>query len=126
MLKIGKRSSVAKIQAIIDCGGWLVLRSPKADGGKSYLTKFSEILEEEPLDMVYPEYYTEILDNEDDEDFYNPNAVFQWFKIEMILELNDNDANNLVISKSDKKVNEVIGTTRTAVMFIKNSTDITV
>ena len=69
MLKIGKRSSVAKIQAIIDCGGWLVLRSPKAD---------------------------------------------------------DNDANNLVISKSDKKVNEVIGTTRTAVMFIKNSTDITV
>ena len=76
--------------------------------------------------MVYPEYYTEILDNEDDEDFYNPNAVFQWFKIEMILELNDNDANNLVISKSDKKVNEVIGTTRTAVMFIKNSTDITV
>ena len=126
MLKIGKRSSVAKIQAIIDCGGWLVLRSPKADGGKSYLTKFSEILEEEPLDMVYPEYYTEILDNEDDEDFYNPNTVFQWFKIEMILELNDNDANNLVISKSDKKVNEVIGTTRTAVMFIKNSTDITV
>ena len=98
----------------------------KADGGKSYLTKFSEILEEEPLDMVYPEYYTEILDNEDDEDFYNPNTVFQWFKIEMILELNDNDANNLVISKSDKKVNEVIGTTRTAVMFIKNSTDITV
>lgn len=123
MLKLGKRSSVEKIKAIIKNGGWLVLRSPKADGSISYLAKFSEISEEEPFDPIYPEYYDEILD-EDDEDFYNPNAVYQWFKIERIEELSEDDAESLVVSKTGKKVNEVIGTTRTAVMFIQNSKQI--
>ena len=123
MLKLGKRSSVEKIKAIIKNGGWLVLRSPKADGSISYLAKFSEISEEDPIDPIYPEYYDEILD-EDDEDFYNPNAVYQWFKIERIEELSEDDAESLVVSKTGKKVNEVIGTTRTAVMFIQNSKQI--
>ena len=126
MLKVGKRSSVEKIQSIIKCGGWLVLRSPKADGSICYLAKFSEISEEEPIDPVYPEYYNEILDGEeDDADYYNPNAVYQWFKLEKIRELSEEAAENLVISKTGKKVNDVIGTTRTAVMFVRNGKQIT-
>lgn len=123
MLKLGKRSSVEKIKAIIKNGGWLVLRSPKADGSISYLAKFSEISEEEPFDPIYPEYYDEILDAED-EDFYNPTAVYQWFKLERIEELSEDAAESLVVSKTGKKVNEVIGTTRTAVMFIQNGKQI--
>lgn len=127
MLKIGKRSSIEKIQSIINNGGWLVLRSPKADGSISYIAKFTEISEEEPIEPIYPEYYNEILNIDDeDTDFYNPNAVYQWFKLEKIKELCEEDARNLVVSKTGKQVNEVIGTTRTAVMFIQNCKQITV
>lgn len=124
MLKIGKRSSIDKIQSVIASGGWIVLRSPKADGSVSYIAKFSEILEEEPTEPVYPEYYNEILDNEENEDYYNPNAVYQWFKLENIQELSETNAETLVISKTGKKLNDVIGTTRTAVMFVRNGKQI--
>lgn len=123
MLKVGKRSSIEKIQSVIQNGGWMVLRSPKADGSISYIAQFSEVSEEEPIEPTYPEYYNEILD--DDEDFYNPNAVYQWFKLESIQELSETDAENLIISKTGKKVNDIIGTTRTAVMFVQNSKPIT-
>ena len=121
MLKLGKRSSIEKLKEIKENGGWLVLRSPKADGSKSYLAKFSDIAEEEPADKVYPDYYGEIFNESDDNDFFNSNISYQWFKIELITELMESDAESLVVSKTEKMVNDVIGTTRTAVMFIQNS-----
>lgn len=125
MLKLGKRSSIEKIMTIIKNGGWLVLRSPKACGGTSYLAKFSKISEEEPSDAMYPKYYNEIL-TDCNEEFYNPNAVYQWFKLDRIEELSEENAETLVISQTRKKVNEVIRTTRTAVMFIENDKQIEV
>ena len=44
----------------------------------------------------------------------------------MIKEMKGDEADSLVITKTEKKVNEVIGTTRTAVMFIKNNKAISV
>lgn len=119
MLKIGKRSSISKLYAIKKEGGWIILRSPKADGSVSYIARFTDIKEEEPEDSIYPRYYNEIFENED-EDYYSTKAVYQWFKIDKLVKLADTDVKSLVVSKSGKTVNEVIGTTRTAVMFIKN------
>lgn len=126
MLKLGKRSSMDKLNDIKENGGWLVLRSPKADGGKSYITQFSKMLEEEPEDMVYPSYYAEILNESDEQSYYNPNIAYQWFKIELIAELTESNVETLVISKTGKSVNAVIETTRTAVMFIQNSKQISI
>lgn len=120
MLKIGKRSSLTKLHAIKDAGGWLVLRSPKADGSVSYIARFTDVSEEEPNDFCYPRYYNDIFDGDEDE-YYNPNAVYQWFKIESLAQMEKTDVEHLVISKTGKIVNEIIGTTRTAVMFIKNN-----
>lgn len=123
MLKAGKRSSFSRLEEIRKNGGWLVLRAPKSDGSKSYIAKYIEVSEEDPADGCYPEYYEDILFGEDDK-FLDIAPTFQWFKLTLIKELSEKDANKLVVAKTGKSVNEVIVTTRTAVMFIKNSADI--
>ena len=123
MMKLGKRTSTDKLQDILDAGGWIVLRAPKAEGSKSYVARFIAFSEEEPEDMGYPEYYQEILDDEEKE-YSDGNAIMQWFKVVQITEIDEINAEKLVMAKSEKKVNEVIGTTRTAVMFVKNNEDI--
>ena len=121
MLKIGKRTSVSKLKGIMKNGGWLVLRSPKADGSKNYLARFTEIIEDAPEDGVYPKYYKEIFDGIDRGDLYNvSDPCYQWFRIESIESIDATVVDSLVVAKSGKKVNDIINTTRTAVMFIKN------
>ena len=123
MLKLGRQSNKNKIKDIMDSGGWMILRAPKADGGNSFLAKFSEVGDKVPADETYPTYYHEIL-NGTDEEFYFSSAARQWFKLEKICPITDDEAASLVISKTGKKVDDVIKTTRTAVMFVKNEAPI--
>ena len=101
----------------------MILRSPKVDGSKFYLAKFTEMSEDEPEDSVYPEYYQEILDDDDNLVFETLN--YQWFKITMLIELDEVYSKTLCMSNTNKKVIDVIDTTRTAVMFIRNESAIT-
>ena len=75
--------------------------------------------------MGYPEYYQEIIDD-DESEYFEGNAISQWFKLDLITEIDESTAEELVMAKSEKKVNEVIGTTRTAVMFVRNTKEIVV
>ncbi len=121
MLKLGKRSSMEKLESIKERGGWLVLRSPKADGGKSYLTRFTEIVEGDPKDNTYPEYYDTFLNVTGEEElYYSIEPAYQWFKIEFITSIDNKVTSCFVVAKTEKKLDDVINTTRTAVMFIKN------
>ena len=61
-------------------------------------------------------YYNDILD-----DLY---ADEQWFKIEFIKPLKEEDMNNIVLQKNNEKVESVIAKTRTAVMFVKNISEL--
>lgn len=125
MLKMGKRSSISKLLTVKEAGGWLVLRSPKAEGSMSFIAKFSNISEDVPESCVYPKYYSQILKNED-ENYNNFNTTYQWFKIEKLIEMKESDVKKLVIAKTGKSVDEVIRTTRTAVMFIRNEQEINI
>lgn len=126
MLKVGKRTSLQKLNEIAKAGGWIVLRAPKADGSKSSLAKYVEVIEETPEDLAYPEYYDEIISG--NEVFFNGFAevTHQWFKLTLLGDLKESDASKLVLSKTKKPIAEVIPTTRTAVMFIQNSKEIRV
>ena len=127
MLKIGKRSSIEKLDIIIEQGGWLILRSPKADGSKSFLAHFSEYAENEPKEKCFPLYYREILNSISDEDtLYSSEPSYQWFKLDYLTPLDKHSAAEIVVSKSEKKVDSVVNTTRTAVMFVKNAIPIEV
>ena len=120
MLKLGRKSNAQKLKSIADNGGWLVLRAPKADGGSSYIAHFVKVQEDVPQDAIYPQYYKDILEGTSDDFFYFSNSSRQWFKLDGIKPLDEKAAASLIISKTGKKVDDVINTTRTAVMFIKN------
>lgn len=116
MLKAGRKSNMVKIADIIKQGGYMILKAPKADNGKYYVARFTEVQELMPEDKKYPEYYEEFMD-----DMYSEE---QWFKLTEISELADSDVNKLVLEKNSSSVSDVISTTRTSVMFIKNKEDI--
>lgn len=119
MLKIGKKTSENKLNQILASGGWLILRAPKAKGSKSYIAQFTDFSDEEPEDMVYPEYYNTILEDDEGE-YYGSHTVYQWFCLKSIMPIPAKDSEALVLSKTNKNVNDVIGTTRTAVMYVRN------
>lgn len=124
LLKLGKRTSIDRLNEILNAGGWIVLRSPKADGSKSYIARFSEFSEEEPSDMIYPSYYNDILGDDSDDGYYEGSRVCQWFRVDMIKPIEETSV--FIMSKTGKAVDEVIETTRTAVMFVKNISDISI
>ena len=119
MLKFGRKTDQKKLLSIIRSGGWLVLRAPKSDGGKSYLAKFTDVQEDTPIDMTFPEYYKELFESSDDRFLFDESSK-QWFKLVSLKPMNNGEATSLVISKTGKKVDDVIKVTRTAVMFVRN------
>lgn len=121
LLKLGKKSNVKKIEDIKNHGGYLLLRAPKSDGGKTYITKFIDTSESEPKDGVYPEYYNEILD---EDNYIYWDKSLQWFKIKLIKEFNNENMEKIVLSNGKKPVNEIIDNTMTAFMFVENSSEI--
>ena len=96
-----------------------MLRAPKSDGGKSYLAKFTDVQEDTPIDMTFPEYYKELFESSDDRFLFDESSK-QWFKLVSLKPMNNGEATSLVISKTGKKVDDVIKVTRTAVMFVRN------
>lgn len=116
MLKVGRKSNMSKIKEILDNGGYMLLKAPKNHKHQYFIAKFCEVIDSEPEDKVYPTYYNDILD-----DLY---ADEQWFKIEFIKPLKEEDMNNIVLQKNNEKVESVIAKTRTAVMFVKNISEL--
>lgn len=119
MLKFGRKTDYKKLQLIIRSGGWLVLHAPKSDGGKNYLAQFTDVQENDPSDMCFPAYYKELFETTDDR-FYFEESSRQWFRLVSLKPLHNGEAASFVISKTGKKVEDVIKATRTAVMFVKN------
>ena len=123
LLKVGKKTSISKLHSILKDGGWMLLRAPKNERGEYFLARYEEISEIEPVDGIYPKYYREILEADNDEVFgYEP--TYQWFKITYLKELDKEYDDIFVLSKTGKNINRIIPTTRTAIMFIKTVTDI--
>ena len=120
MLKVGKKTSESKLQQILNDGGWLILRSPKSDGSKMYIAHFTAFQCEEPGDMVYPTYYSDIINQDGDSEYYSESAVQQWFRLEKIIPLSETTYPCFVLSKTAAAIDDVIKTTRTAVMFVSN------
>ena len=122
MMKMGKKTSVEKIQAIIKEGGYIVLKAPVADGSCFYIGRFVSFSESFPDDEKHmPEYYSKIVD---DINFWD--APTQFFKLVDIVPLDEVYVDILRLEKNKKKVIDVVNETRTAVMFIENENDLNV
>ncbi len=118
MLKAGKKSSTDKIDRVLADGGYLILKSPIKEGNNYYVAIFDSFVENNPDDKNgYPEYYKYFMD-----DMYDALA-YQWFRIRGIYRMDASQADKIVLQTNNKRIPEVLETTRTAVMFVQ-STDI--
>ncbi len=116
MMKVGKKTSSSKIEKIIDNGGYMVLKSPIAEGNLFYIAKIEEFSENLPDDTKHmPEYYSKLVD---DDDFWG--LPTQFFKLVELIPLDEEYAATLRLEKNKNNILDVINTTRTAVMFIEN------
>ncbi len=124
MLKIGRKSSNEKIGKAQDSGGWIVLRSPKSEGSRSYIAHFTEFGEKEPSDCCYPQYYGELIKSRNESfDFFNEPS-YTWFRIDSITDFSAENSKKLIMTINGNSVDEVVGTTRTAFMFVRNNSPI--
>lgn len=116
ILKMGRTSNSRKITEIQKHGGYMVLKSPKKGGDFYYLTTFADCQTTQPDNKeTYPAYYQELLDD---------SVGRQWFKVNKLRLLNNNEIQALVLSKTKQPIVEVVGKTRTAFMFIENTINI--
>ena len=122
MMKMGKKTSSEKIKNIIKNGGYIVFKSPIAEGNHFYIGRFVDFCEELPPDDDHmPSYYSEIVN---EENFWE--APTQYFKLIDIVPLDERYTSLLRLKINQKKVLDVVNETRTAVMFIECSEDINI
>ena len=113
MLKIGRKIPEVAINEIITEGGNIVLKAPKSSGGNYYLAHCCAFHQGRASnDMVFPEYYFSI-----NGDFDKDPLDGTWLKIDRLERLNEHYSDRLYLCRNGKKLNEVIGTTRTSVLY---------
>ena len=113
MLKKGRNIPLKSLETVLNSGGGMILKAPKKAGGIYYYAHFSACANGVPQDNYnYPRYYAEITDEYVD----NP-LDGTWIKLDYIHELSDDIVEHLYLSSNDNKVVDVIGKTRTSVMY---------
>lgn len=119
LVKAGKRTSVEKIKKMMSDGGFVILKSPTKDGNKYYAAVCTEFLEDTPKEgEPFPLYYNDFLN-----DLYDV-TTYQWFKVVDIYRIKEDQVDGMVLHQSNRKIVDVLGTTRTAVMFLNSTKDI--
>lgn len=119
LLKAGRKTNENSIKNVIDSGGYFILKSPKRLGNRYYMARVKEFSEKKPEMGTYPQYYDCFL--QESELYYG--VSFQWFKVIALAEIDEKLIDSLRLKKNDKKVEDVINKTRTAVMFVKNDAE---
>lgn len=119
MMKIGRKSNPAKVQAVIEDGGFLILRAPKSKQGKYYIAHFESVMDEVPKEThLMPDYYARLK-----ADALSDISSAQYFYIRSIEPLPSHLVSDIVLQKTSEYVEDVIVKTRTAVMFVTNTHD---
>ena len=114
MLKIGRKIPETAITKIIDEGGNVVLKAPKSAGGDFYLAHCCASHQGRRLkNMVFPEYYLFI-----DGDFDRDPLDGTWLKIDRLESLSEHYSDRLYLCSNGKKLNDIISTTRTSVLYV--------
>ena len=122
MLKIGKNIPEYKLKEIYAEGGLLILRSPKADGSKYYAIEVTSCFNGEPdFEMIFPEYYETMLD---DEDMWTMDSLQgTWFKVTSIKELPEEVSSHFSLLSNGKMIEDVLNSTRSSMIYIKSDID---
>lgn len=112
-LKLGKPVPRKALEDILLGTGGLILKAPKARGGKFYYCKMLDARNSKPdSDMIYPEYYKEMMD-----DLFWFSFEGTWIKINGFRELNDSEILKLKLIRNNRLLPEVLMQTRTTMLY---------
>lgn len=118
MMKVGKNIPENKLQTMYKNGGDLILRSPKSEGCKFYKASIKSFYSgKSKSDMKYPEYYKEMLDDEDL--WFLESLTGTWFEVERIEEMAIEEAETLVLISNGKRAIDVLANTRSSMIYVK-------
>lgn len=111
MLKTGKKVSLDKLNAILEDGGYVILKESKQAGNRYYLGTFTEVTLDNPEDARHcPDYYQNV-----------KSYSQEWFKITSIGALDEANVETLLLSNSGKALKDVIDRTSSSFMFVENN-----
>lgn len=111
MLKVGRQLSEKTVSTIVEDGGFLILKEPKASGGKYYISHICDIHNGNPIsDMIYPSYYEEL---KEDIPLYGT-----WLKIDELMEIREDSLCLFELDSKPKKMTEVVSSTRSPILIV--------
>lgn len=120
MLKIGKpvpNNTLAEIQS---SSAGLILKAPKAAGGKYYYSKMIDSFNSMPTDgMEFPRYYEQLM-----EDMYWLSMDGTWIRVDEFVELTKEEVLELKLLSNNRPLDEVLSQTRTTMLYAYASADI--
>lgn len=121
MLKAGKRMPEKKSTEIMR-GGWVILRSPKRDGGVYCLAHVVSMFYGEPNpSMHFPDYYYEMLS--DNSLWMFGSLAGTWFEIDSFHFVKETFKDHLQLLSNKKYVEDVIRSTRSATLYVELDED---
>lgn len=119
MMKLGKAISDGSLESTIGKNGVVILREPKNVGGKLYLCKCKEFRNGNPQsDYVFPKYYEEMFS-----EYYWQETSGTWLCLTSINPLKYEYYDKLLLVQNDKPLMQVLGETRTSMLYVKNTMD---
>lgn len=116
-LKTGKTIPQAKLQPIIQNGGFFILKAPKADGDDYYIAHITESFNGSPKsEMIYPSYYDDMV--EDDNLWMMDSLEGTWLKTDYVGRMRIEDIKHLYLCSNKKPADVVAHSTRSSTMYI--------
>lgn len=115
MLKVGRKIPIISLEEVARESGLIILKAPKVAGGKYYIAPLIHYHNGMPLqDFNYPKYYEDMIDSQRE---YEISLDGTWLEIGRIVSLPADALNSMLMKKSGKKLLDVIGSTRTSIMY---------
>jgi hypothetical protein len=126
ILKGGRPITSKRIQEVMDGGeGILILKEPKNDGGKYYMSSIIEVKTGKPhVDMKYPSYYDQMVDDYDC--FAVESLTGTWIHIRKLINMNDADISHFHLISNGKELESVLASTRSSMLFVVSDSDLTI
>jgi len=116
MLKLGRKISTHRLDALKDTDGMLVLRSDKKHGGKFFCTTLKDYYIGHPQPgMKYPKYYDELID------LYSYSREVSeegtWLLVGLIEDMDDSAVDKLVLEKTGEPIKTLLERCSTSCMY---------
>ena len=117
MLKTGRHLADRALRCLNNTG-WLILKEPKKSGDKYYIcTVDAANTGSINNNYIFPSYYEEMADN-------GTPLQGTWICISSLIAIPEEIVDKIELSKSHKKVKDVVNATRSPILYVESKTDL--